>query len=106
MKSTKTPFFVLFADFRAKKIFSGKPASITIFCFYFSIAVQNFEKKKTMNRIQEKLVTDVEIHRCTNKHEFIGPPLPGVQKQHGRKANYINFLIEYLSTILDKLFWK
>ena len=46
-----------------------------------------------MNGVQEKLVTDVQTDGRTNgrtdKHEFIGPPLPEVQKQHGSNVNYI-----------------
>lgn len=71
-----------FCQLKGNKNFSGKSTSVTYFVFSFLLLYQI--SLKLMNRSQGKLVADVETdgQSCLDpmgKHEFIGPPLLGVQ---------------------------
>ena len=55
--------------------------SFLLFLYFYCCAEY---QKKLMNRFQEKLVTEIQIDghmdaQMVRLHEFIGPPLPGVQ---------------------------
>ena len=74
-ETIKNSFSTLFARFKAKKHFSGQSVSVTFSCFWISLVVQNFRKK----RIDfEKSWLQTFGH--TDKYEFIRPPLSGVQQ--------------------------
>ena len=81
MNTPKKAFLSLFTHFRASDIFSGKPSVTFLFLDFHRCAKL---PKKVINRFREKLVKDTRVDGLTNRrndmHEFIGPPLPGVQK--------------------------
>ena len=95
--SILNPFCALFVDFKANKNFSGKSASVTFFYFYIS-DVQNF-RKKLINRLQKKLVTDRHI----DKHEFERPLLQGVQKACD-SMNHNSLIAIFIKYGLDEIF--
>ena len=83
MKSKKTPFWALFADFGANKNFSGKPDSLfSVFRFLLLCRISEKTKEQNSRKVGYRR-TDGRIHGRTDK------PLPGVQKQQGSKVNYI-----------------
>ena len=95
--SILNPFCALFADFKANKNFSGKSASITFFYFYIS-DVQNF-RKKLINRLRKKLVTDGHI----DNHESERPLLQGVQKEYD-SMNHNSLIAIFKKYGLDEIF--
>ena len=65
-----------FAHFMPEHFWKIHLRKFLFFNFYRCAKFQ----KKVRNRFQEKLVTDKRTYGRTDKHEFIGPPLQGVQK--------------------------
>ena len=62
-------FWHFFSDLVKTRVFL-KNLALPLF---FTSCKKNPEKKKKQKKTPENSVTDREIEKCTNRHEFIGP---------------------------------
>ena len=85
MNSKKTPFWVLFGNFKGEQELFWKTRLYHFFCFLFlDLYFCTVSQKKTNEQIPRKVSyrrTHEHTHVWTDKHEFIGPFLLEVYKK-------------------------